>query len=132
MENLFLNFALYAATGLGLLFVGFIIFELTTKTKELQLISKGNCAAALSLGGRLFGLAFVIGSSIANSLSIVDLLIWGSVGIIAQIVALFVAEHLAIRSSISKAIDADNKAVGLLVMFLSVSVGWVIAQCLTY
>jgi putative membrane protein len=130
--NLFINFALYAATGLGLLFAGFIIFELSTKTKELQLISKGNIAAALSLGGRLFGLAFVIGSSIANSLSIIDLLIWGAVGIVAQIAALFVAEHLAIRSSISKAIDADNKAVGLLVMFLSLSVGWVIAQCLTY
>lgn len=132
MMNLFINFALYAATGLGLLFAGFIIFELSTKTKELQLISKGNTAAALSLGGRLFGLSFVIGSSIANSLSIIDLLIWGAVGIIAQIAALFVAEHLAIRSSISKAIDADNKAVGLLVMFLSLSVGWVIAQCLTY
>jgi putative membrane protein len=130
--NLFINFALYAATGLALLFIGFVVFELTTKTKELKLIANGNTAASLSLGGRLFGLSFVIGSSIANSLSIVDLLIWGSVGIVAQIIALFVAEHLAIRSSISKAIDADNKAVGLLVMFLSLSVGWVIAQCLTY
>jgi putative membrane protein len=130
--NLFINFALYAATGLALLFVGFVVFELTTKTKELKLIADGNTAASLSLGGRLFGLSFVIGSSIANSLSIVDLIIWGSVGIVSQIIALFVAEHLAIRSSISKAIDADNKAVGLLVMFLSLSVGWVIAQCLTY
>jgi putative membrane protein len=130
--NLFVNFALYAVTGLGLLFVGFVVFELTTKTKELQLIGKGNTAAALSLGGRLFGLAFVIGSAIANSLSIIDLIIWGIVGILAQIIALFIAEHLAIRSSISKAIDGDNKAVGLLVLFLSLSVGWVIAQCLTY
>jgi putative membrane protein len=130
--NLFINFALYAATGLGLLLVGFVVFELTTKTKELQLIGKGNTAAALSLGGRLFGLAFVIGSAIANSLGIVDLIIWGTVGIIAQIIALFIAEHLAIRSSISKAIDEDNKAVGLLVLLLSLSVGWVIAQCLTY
>ncbi|MDR7073585.1 DUF350 domain-containing protein [Fictibacillus barbaricus] len=130
--NLFLNFTLYAATGLALLFAGFVVFELTTKTKELKLISNGNTAAALSLGGRLFGLSFVIGSSIANSLSLIDLLIWGTVGIAAQIIALFAAEHLAIRSSISQAIDADNKAVGLLVMFLSLSVGWVIAQCLTY
>jgi putative membrane protein len=130
--NLFLNFTLYAATGLALLFAGFVVFELTTKTKELKLISNGNTSAALSLGGRLFGLSFVIGSSIANSLSLIDLLIWGTVGIAAQIIALFAAEHLAIRSSISKAIDADNKAVGLLVMFLSLSVGWVIAQCLTY
>jgi putative membrane protein len=130
--NLFVNFALYALTGLGLLLVGFVVFELTTKTKELQLIGKGNTAAALSLGGRLFGLAFVIGSAIANSLSILDLIIWGIVGILAQIIALFIAEHLAIRSSISKAIDENNKAVGLLVLFLSLSVGWVIAQCLTY
>ncbi len=130
--ELFLNFLLYAGAGLALLFVGLLLFEATTKTKEFQLIGKGNQAAARSIGGKLLGLAFVLGSAIANSLSIADMLIWGAVGIAAQIVFFYLAELITIRFSISKAIEEDNKAVGIMVLLLSLSVGWVIGQCLTY
>ncbi|MFC0190120.1 DUF350 domain-containing protein [Fictibacillus aquaticus] len=130
--ELVLNFLLYAATGLGLLMVGFVMFEMTTKVKELKLISKGNTAAALSIGGRLFGLAFVIGSSIANSVNIVDMLIWGAIGIVAQVIAFYIAEVLILRIKISKAVEENNVAVGVILLLLSLSVGWVIAQCLTY
>jgi putative membrane protein len=130
--ELFLNFLLYAGAGLALLFVGLLLFEATTKTKEFQLIGKGNQAAAMSIGGKLLGLAFVLGSAIANSLSIADMLIWGAVGIAAQIVFFYLAELITIRFSISKAIEEDNKAVGIMVLLLSLSVGWVIGQCLTY
>ncbi|MFC7373448.1 DUF350 domain-containing protein [Fictibacillus iocasae] len=127
-----LNFLLYAATGLGLLMVGFVMFEMTTKVKELKLISQGNTAAALSIGGRLFGLAFVIGSSIANSVNIVDMLIWGAIGIVAQVIAFYIAEVLILRIKISRAVEENNTAVGVILLLLSLSVGWVIAQCLTY
>ncbi|MBO9129017.1 DUF350 domain-containing protein [Bacillus sp. 165] len=130
--ELFVSFLWYAGAGIGLLFVGLLVFELTTKTKEFQLIGQGNQAAAMSIGGKLLGLAFVLGSAIANSLSIADMLIWGAVGIAAQIVFFYLAELITIRFSISKAIEEDNKAVGIMILLLSLSIGWVIGQCLTY
>ncbi|MDG4658377.1 DUF350 domain-containing protein [Ectobacillus antri] len=127
-----LNFLSYAGIGIAMLFVGLLMFEITTTTKEFKLIGEGNQAAAMSLGGKLLGLAFVLGSAIANSVSITDMLLWGVIGIVAQIVFFYLAELVTIRFSIKDAIEADNKAVGIMVLLLSLSIGWVLAQCLTY
>jgi putative membrane protein len=130
--ELILNFLSYAGIGIAMLFVGLLMFEITTTTKEFKLIGEGNQAAAMSLGGKLLGLAFVLGSAIANSVSITDMLLWGVIGIVAQIVFFYLAELVTIRFSIKDAIEADNKAVGIMVLLLSLSIGWVLAQCLTY
>ncbi|UOY94627.1 DUF350 domain-containing protein [Ectobacillus sp. JY-23] len=127
-----LNFLSYAGIGIAMLFVGLLMFEITTSTKEFKLIGKGNQAAAMSLGGKLLGLAFVLGSAIANSVSITDMLLWGTIGIVAQIIFFYLAELVTIRFSIKDAIEADNKAVGIMILLLSLSIGWVLAQCLTY
>lgn len=130
--SLFVNFLMYAAVGVVLLFLGLFLFEITTKTKEFHLIGKGNQAAAMSIGGKLLGLSFVLGSAIANSVSITDMLLWGCVGIIAQIVCFYLAELVTIRFSIQQAVEEDNRAVGIMLLLLSLSVGWLLAQCLTY
>ena len=130
--DLFLNYFSYAGTAFLLLLVGFALFELSTKTKELKLIAEGNVAAALVISGKLLGLAFVIGSAIANSINLLDMIIWGAVGIISQIVLYFVLELITIRFSIKDAIEKNNTAVGTVLLLISLSVGWVLAQCLTY
>ncbi|MCP8968570.1 DUF350 domain-containing protein [Ectobacillus ponti] len=130
--SLFLSFLSYAGVGLLLLFAGLLAFELTTKTKEFRLIGQGNQTAAMSIGGKLLGLAFVLGSAIANSVSLTDMLIWGGIGIVAQIISFYLAELVTIRFSIQKAVEEDNRAVGLMLLFLSLSVGWVLGECLTY
>ena len=130
--DLFLNYFSYAGLGFLLLLIGFALFELSTKTKELKLIAEGNVAAALVISGKLLGLAFVIGSAIANSINLLDMIIWGAVGIISQIVLYFVLELITIRFSIKDAIEKNNTAVGTVLLLISLSVGWVLAQCLTY
>ncbi|WP_028399320.1 DUF350 domain-containing protein [Ectobacillus panaciterrae] len=126
--KLFLDFFAYAGIGVVILFAGLVMFEITTKTKEFELIGKGNQAAAMSIGGKLLGLAFVLGSAIANSVSLTDMLIWGAVGIAAQIIFFYLAELVTLRFSIKNAIEA----VGIMALLLSLSVGWLLAQCLTY
>ncbi|WP_456363634.1 DUF350 domain-containing protein [Priestia aryabhattai] len=130
--GILLNYLSYAGLGFILLFVGFILFEVSTKTKELSLIGKGNEAAAMVIGGKLLGLAFVLGSAIANSINLIDMVIWGIVGIVTQIILSLLAEVITIRFSIKEAIEENNKAVGTVLLLMSLSVGWVIAQCLTY
>lgn len=126
------NFLLYLAVTLGLLLVGLFLMEVTTKVKEFSLMAKGNKAASYVLGGRLLGLAIVLYSTAANSISLADMAIWGAIGIIAQIIVFYLAEWLTPRFNVMQSIEEDNQAVGLFLMFLSVSIGVVIAGCLTY
>lgn len=131
--DLYINFSLYLLVSLGLLLVGIFLFEITTtKVKEFQLIAEKNLTAALSLGGKLLGLAVVLGSAAENSVSLVDMAIWGGVGIVAQIIFFILAEVLTIRFSIENAIKEDNRAVGFMLFSLAIAVGWVVAKCLTY
>lgn len=126
------NFLLYLGVSLGLLIVGLILMEVTTKVKEFSLMAKGNKAASYVLGGRVLGLAIVLYSAVANSISLADMAIWGGIGILAQIIVYYLAEWLTPRFNVNQSIEEDNQAVGLFLMFLSVSIGVVIAGCLTY
>ncbi|TPG67866.1 DUF350 domain-containing protein [Brevibacillus laterosporus] len=130
---LMINFLIYAGTAFAMMLVGLVLFIVsTTKVKEFQLISTNNQAAALTLGGKMLGLAFVLGSAVANSVSLVDMVIWSGVGIVAQIIFFFLAEIITIRFSIREAIEKNNTAVGILLMMFSLSIGWIVGQCLTY
>ncbi|WP_456274116.1 DUF350 domain-containing protein [Bacillus sp. AK031] len=130
--NLYISFLSYAGASLFLLFIGLLLFELTTKNEKFKMIGQGNAAAAMVIGGKMLGLAIVIGSAVANSISLMDMMIWGVIGIIFQILAHILAEVATIRFSIRDAIDQDNRAVGVFLLLMSISIGWVIAQCLTY
>ncbi|MFP7299182.1 DUF350 domain-containing protein [Neobacillus niacini] len=128
-----LDFLLYLAVSLALLMVGLFLMEITTKVKEFALMAKGNKAASYVLGGRLLGLAIVLYSALAHSISLVDMIVWGAVGIAAQIIVFYLTEWVTPRRfNVSKSIEEDNTAVGLFLLLLSVSIGIVIAGCLTY
>ncbi|AIK39618.1 DUF350 domain-containing protein [Bacillus pseudomycoides] len=127
-----INFLLYLAISIGLLCIGLFLMEVTTKVKEFSLMAKGNKAASYALGGRLLGLAIVLYSTAANSISLLDMVLWGAIGILAQIIVFYLAEWLTPRFNINQSIEEDNQAVGLFLMFLSISIGIVIAGCLTY
>ncbi|EFM12038.1 protein of unknown function DUF350 [Paenibacillus curdlanolyticus YK9] len=139
-DNLYVDFISYALVGFAILIVGLFLFEITTKNKEFALIFKGNVSAALSLGGRLIGLAIVVRAAAENSVSLSDMLIWGLIGIVALIVLFYIAEGISIlvgkmthvKVTIVSAVDNNNIAVGLLILVISVAVGMVIAGCLSY
>lgn len=130
--ELFASTMSYIIVALILLVIGIILFEVTTKNKEFELIKNGNKTAVYAFGGRILGLAIVLYSSIANSVNLVDMVIWGSIAIVIQIVVFYVAEWLTPKFNITKAIDDDNQAVGMFLLFLSVAIGLIIAGSLTY
>ncbi|WP_077213084.1 DUF350 domain-containing protein [Bacillus dakarensis] len=131
--NLYVNFASYLGVALLLVLIGTIIFIVSTpKLKEFSLIAEKNVTAALSLGGKIVGLAIVLGAAAEYSVSLLDMAIWGGVGILSQIIVFFLAELITIRYSIHKAIEEDNRAVGICVFSLSLSIGWIVAKCLSY
>ena len=84
------------------------------------------------LGGKVIGLAIVLGAAAEYSISLMDMAIWGVIGIVSQIVVFILAEVITIRFSIQKAIEEDNRAVGTILLSLSLAVGWIVAKCLSY
>lgn len=131
--NLYVSFLSYLGVGLLLLMVGVVLFTITTpKIKEFQLIAEKNVTAAMSLGGKIVGLAIVLGAAAEYSVSLLDMMVWGVIGILSQIIVFFLAELITIRFSIHKAIVEDNRAVGTMLFSLSLAVGWIVAKCLSY
>ncbi|MEK4486349.1 DUF350 domain-containing protein [Psychrobacillus sp. FSL H8-0484] len=131
--NVYVNFLSYLGVSLSLLIIGMLLFTLSTpKIKEFQLIANKNVAAAMLLGGKVVGLAIVLGAAAEYSISLIDMAVWGAIGIVAQVIVFFIAELMTIRFSIQKAIEEDNRAVGTILLSLSVAVGWIVAKCLSY
>ena len=131
--NVYLNFLSYLGVSISLLVIGMLLFTLSTpKIKEFQLIAQKNVSAAMLLGGKVIGLAIVLGAAVEYSISLIDMVIWGAIGIVAQVAVFFIAELITIRFSIQKAIKEDNRAVGTILLSLSLAVGWIVAKCLSY
>lgn len=81
----FPDFLLMTGTAGLLLLVASTIYILLTPWKELALVRGGNGAAGLALAGAITGLAIPIASCLASSLTLVDLLLWGSVALLLQL-----------------------------------------------
>ena len=131
--NLYMNFLAYLGVAMLLLIVGMVLFTISTpKINEFKLIAEKNVTAAMLLGGKVIGLALVLGAAAEYSISLMDMAIWGAIGIVAQIVVFIIAELITVRFSLQKAIEQDNRAVGMMLLSLSIAVGWVVAKCLSY
>lgn len=74
------------AAGLMLL-VASTIYVLLTPWKELALVRAGNTAAGVALAGAIGGLAIPISSTLASSMTVEGLLIWGAIALLMQLIA---------------------------------------------
>lgn len=130
--SLLINYLIYFGLSAVLMALGVVIFVFTTKTKEFKLIGEGNKAAGIVIAGRTIGLAIILYSAIANSVSLADMAIWAGIGIVTQVIANFLAEVLTPSFNIAEALEKDNVAVAIALFGMFVSIGLVIAGCLTY
>lgn len=83
----FPDFIIQLGVALGLFVASLIIYVIMTPHKELALIRAGNPSASLAFGGVVVGLAIPLGSCLAHSFGVWDLLIWGVVTLLIQLLA---------------------------------------------
>lgn len=131
-SSLFVNYLLYFGVSIVLLALGVLVFIFTTKSREFSLIARGNKAAGIVVAGRTLGLAIVLYSAIANSISLIDLVIWAVIGMVTQVVADYLAEILTPSFNVAEALEKDNVAVAIALAGMFVSIGLIVAGCLTY
>jgi putative membrane protein len=123
-------FAAYFGLGLLLLGVFVVIYIRITPYHEVSLIRAGNAAAAASLGGAVIGFVLPIASSIENSVSLLDMLVWAVVSLVVQLVAFFIAR--AIVPTISRNVEQGQLASGIFLGAVAIALGLLNAACMTY
>ncbi len=115
----FPDFIIQLGVALGLFVASLIIYVIMTPHKELALIRAGNPSAALAFGGVVVGLAIPLGSCLAYAFSLWDLLIWGVVTLLLQLLAFRFAD-MFLRGLPRRIAEGDVAAA---VFLMSVKIG---------
>ena len=116
-----------AAAALTLIFV--VLYTHVTRHNELALIKKNSTAAALAFSGSLIGFALPLASTMINSVTVVEMVLWGLVALIVQVLV-----YLVIRlpmPRISERIEADEVAAGIWLGSCSIVAGILNAAAMT-
>ena len=112
-----------------LLFVGVVVYQAITPHHEMRLIREGNTAAAISLGGMIIGLGLPLAVSLANSVTLIDILIWGVVALAIQLVTYFAID--ALLRGLSKRIEQGQIASAILLAAAKIAVAGINAAALS-
>jgi putative membrane protein len=115
----FPDFIVQLAAALGLFVASLIIYVLMTPHKELELIRQGNPSASLAFGGVIVGLAIPLGSCLAHAFGLWDLVIWGVVTLLLQLLAFRFAD-IFLRGLPRRIAEGDVAAA---VFLMSIKIG---------
>ena len=122
-------FVIYLASTLAMLAVFLFIYARITPYREFQLIREGNVAAAISLSGAMIGFIIPLAKSAAQSGSLLDMLMWGGIALVVQLLAYAVVRMLI--PAITKDIPEGKIAQGTFLGVLSLATGILNAACMT-
>jgi putative membrane protein len=106
------------------------IYIRITPYQEIRLIREGNIAVAISLSGAIIGFTVPLAKAVAQSGSLLDMLMWGGIALIVQLLAYIVVRLL--MPGIVKDIPEGKIAQGTCLGVLSLSTGMLNAACMTY
>ncbi|MGV3576302.1 MAG: DUF350 domain-containing protein [Devosia sp.] len=120
----------YFAIGLGAYGVFALVYTAITPHREVELIRAGNMAAVTAFLGAILGFSLPLASAAANSVSIVDYIIWAVIGILAQILAYYIA-NFTLKNLHEKITNGDLTA-GVWGGGIALAVGILNAACMTY
>jgi len=105
---------LHSSVTMAILVAGVLLYIWITPWDEMALIRTGNTAAAISLGGAIIGLAIPLAFAMSASVSVYEILIWGPVTLLLQIIAFRIAD-LVLRDLPSRIESGEVGAATLLV-----------------
>jgi putative membrane protein len=124
------DFLIYLSISLGLLGMFAAIYARVTPHHEIELIRQGNIAASYSFAGAVLGFIIPLSSAIKNSVSLVDMAIWGLIALVVQIAAYVTVKIMIPR--LPDDIAEGKQAQGFFLGALSLGVGLLNAACMTY
>jgi putative membrane protein len=85
---------LQLAVTLALLAIGVACYMLVTPFHEMRLVREGNAAGGIVLMGAVVALAIPLAATLATSLVTLDILLWGIVAVVLQLLAFLLTAGL--------------------------------------
>jgi len=125
-----LPFLMYFGTALILLMVFMTIYMSITPNDEVALIKENNAAASVVLSAAFIGFSIPLASAAANSVNLLDFIVWGVIAGIAQLLVFLIFRKF--YPLVSERITQGEIAVSIKLAGLSVTVGLLNAACMTY
>ncbi len=126
------EFPLYLAfLGTAVILFGLALatYAMITPHHEIKLIRAGNVACAYSLGGAAIGMAIVLFVTATGTLEVVELAVWGGIGLIGQLAMYFAVA--VIIPGLRQGLEEDRVAYGILLGALSIAMGLVNAGAIS-
>ncbi|MGP4067482.1 DUF350 domain-containing protein [Halobacillus sp. B29] len=122
----------YFVIAVIVIVIGLLVFEwLTRQYKDWDEVKKGNQAVAMSISGKIIGICIVLSFAIYHSFTVWDTLIWGAYGVFLQMIAYLLFEMLTRKFSVETQLKANNTAVGIISMGVSIGLAFVIGASIT-
>ncbi len=122
------SFVAFFAVAIAVIAVFLAVYLYATPYAEIALVREGNVAAATNFGGTLVGLALPVANVVRNSHALLDVVVWGVVACLVQLLAYALA-RLALPG-LPRDIRAGKIAPALFLAALSIAVGLVNAACM--
>ena len=131
--GLFTAFIGFFITALLLVIVFLYLYAIVTPYDDYKLIFEdNNLAAALGFGGAIIGVSIPLYSALVHSTSYWDFVIWGVVAILIQLIFAFIVTRLGGKYSFKTKVSEGIISVGILMAFLSISIGLLNAGSMSY
>ncbi len=111
---------LHSSLTIAMLVAGTVIYVWITPWDELALIRAGNTAAAVSLGGAIMGLAIPLAFAMSVSVGVWDILIWGPVTLVLQVIAYRITD--AVLKDLPARIEAGEMPAAVLMVSIKLAV----------
>lgn len=123
-------FAGWLVTAAGFTAAFVAVYTRLTPHREFDLIVREhNTSAALALGASLLGFAIPLARAMAQSVSIVEFVVWAIVAFAVQLLAYAVARFA--HPDLSRAIEADTLSAALWLGAVSLAAGLLSAAAMT-
>jgi putative membrane protein len=117
LPALLVHFALV----LGLLIAGILVYMAITPFNERELLRGGNTAAGTVLGGALVALAIPLAALLATTAAMLDILVWGIVAVILQLITVTIMSLLL--RGLRAMIEAGQVAAAIPLVAAQISIG---------
>lgn len=125
------GFGLYFGSSIVALGLFKVLYTFATPHDEWELVKeKKSVAAGWAMGGAVIGFCIALAGAASNSVSIIDFGIWATVALIAQLVAYVLVKLFF--PAISRRIEDDEVAAGIVLASVSIGIGVLNAACMTY
>jgi putative membrane protein len=111
----------HLAATTGLFIIALAIYIWITPFREIRLVREGNVAGAITLSGQMLAFAIALGAMMAHSVSLPDVILWGAVAVVLQLIA-FAVIAVMVRN-LTRAIEEGEIAPALVLACGQIAAG---------